>query len=176
MDDQRDAQRLAAWRAYIESSQRLLTLLGDELREHCGLSLADYHVLLLLSEAPGRRLRMGELASRLVFSPSRLTYQVATMQRRGLVERQSCPQDRRGSHAVLTAEGLNQLRVAAPVHLAAVRRVFLDHLDDADIAQLGQVFGALDARLGGPSAGASGPDCGAEVTSIVSTTPARKRT
>ncbi|WFE29013.1 MarR family transcriptional regulator [Solwaraspora sp. WMMD791] len=176
MEDRRDTQRLAAWRAYIESSQRLLTLLGDELREHCGLSLADYHVLLLLSEAPERRLRMGELASRLIFSPSRLTYQVATMQRRGLVERQSCPQDRRGSHAVLTAEGLSQLRTAAPVHLAAVRRVFLDHLDDSDIAQLGRVFGALDARLGGRSAGAGGPGCGAEATPTVSTDPARKRT
>ncbi|MFV2021048.1 MarR family winged helix-turn-helix transcriptional regulator [Micromonospora sp. LOL_023] len=140
-------QRLAAWRAYIESSQRLLTLLGDELRDRCGLSLADYHVMLLLSEAPQRRLRMGELANRLVFSPSRLTYQVATMERRDLVRRESCPQDRRGSHAVLTDHGLASLRAAAPGHLAAVQHHFLDHLDDTDITQLEQVFTALDTRL-----------------------------
>lgn len=144
-------QRLAAWRAYIESSQRLLTVLGDALREGSDLSLADYHVLLLLAESPERRLRMGELAGRLVFSPSRLTYQIATMQRRGLVRRESCPQDRRGSHAVLTDQGLASLRAAAPQHLAEVQRHFLDHLDDADVTQLGRVFTELDRRLGGPA-------------------------
>ena len=76
-----DPAEMAGWRAFIESSQRLLTQLEDDLRETSELSFADYHVLVLLSEAPRQRLRMGELASKLIFSPSRLTYQIGTMER-----------------------------------------------------------------------------------------------
>ena len=142
-----DAGRLACWRAYIESSQRLLTQLEDDLRASSELTLADYHVLVLLSEATRQRLRMGELAGRLVFSPSRLTYQISSMERRGLVARQACPQDRRGSEAVLTATGLLALREAAPHHLASVRGHFMDDLDDAEVACLTKVFNRLAERL-----------------------------
>ncbi|MCM0676199.1 MarR family transcriptional regulator [Micromonospora phytophila] len=139
--------RLAAWRAYIEASQRLFTQLEEDLRADSGLSFADYHVLVLLSEAPGQRLRMGELAGRLVFSPSRLTYQVSSMQRRGLVARESCPEDRRGSEAVLTAAGLLALRDAAPHHLRSVRAHLMDDLDDAEVACLNRIFERLGRRL-----------------------------
>lgn len=142
-----DSVRLAAWRAYIEGSQRLFTHLEDDLRSGSDLSFADYHVLVLLSEVPGQRLRMGELAGRLVFSPSRLTYQISSMQRRGLVARQSCPQDRRGSEAVLTAAGLLALREAAPHHLRSVRDHLMDDLDDAEVACLDRIFTRLGQRL-----------------------------
>jgi DNA-binding MarR family transcriptional regulator len=142
-----DTARLAAWRAYVESSQLLLTQLEEELRDASGLSFADYHVLVLLSEVPGQRLRMGELANRLVFSPSRLTYQISSMQRRGLVTRQACPEDRRGSEAVLTAAGLLALREAAPHHLASVRAHLMDDLDDDEVACLTRVFERLGRRL-----------------------------
>lgn len=142
-----DDTRMACWRAYIESSQLLLTQLEEELRTVSGLSLADYHVLVLLSEAPGQRLRMGELASRLVFSPSRLTYQISSMQRRGLVTRQSCPQDRRGNEAVLTAAGLLALRDAAGHHLTSVRKYLMADLDETEIACLTRVFERLGGRL-----------------------------
>lgn len=142
-----DSARLACWRAYIESSQLLLTQLEEELRAASDLSLADYHVLVLLSEVPGQRLRMGELATRLVFSPSRLTYQISSMQRRGLVTRESCPRDRRGSEAVLTAAGLLALRAAAGHHLTSVRQHLMDGLDDAEVACLAGVFERLGAHL-----------------------------
>ncbi|WP_446213767.1 MarR family winged helix-turn-helix transcriptional regulator [Micromonospora sp. IBSANI012] len=147
MTESLDSARMAGWRAYIEASQRLFTQLEDDLRADRGLSFADYHVLVLLGEAPGQRLRMGELADRLVFSPSRLTYQITSMQRRGLVARESCPQDRRGSEAVLTAAGLLALREAAPGHLASVRRHLMDDLDDAEVATLTRVFERLGRRL-----------------------------
>ncbi|MEH0973241.1 MarR family transcriptional regulator [Micromonospora sp. CPCC 205546] len=147
MTESLDTARLAAWRAYIEASQRLYTRLEDDLRADSALSFADYHVLVLLSEAPGQRLRMGELASRLVFSPSRLTYQITTMQRRGLVARESCPDDRRGSEAVLTAAGLLALREAAPHHLRSVRAHLMDDLDDAEVACLTRIFERLGQRL-----------------------------
>jgi DNA-binding MarR family transcriptional regulator len=142
-----DPVEMACWRAYIESSQLLMTRLEDDLRETSELSFADYHVLVLLSEAPQQRLRMGELANRLIFSPSRLTYHIGTMERRGLVVREPCPDDRRGSQAVLTATGLIALREAAPHHLRTVRDSFIDDLDDAEIAVLTKTFERLGERL-----------------------------
>jgi DNA-binding MarR family transcriptional regulator len=142
-----DPARLAAWRRYIEASQRLFTQLEEDLRADSDLTFADYHVLVLLAEAPRHRLRMGQLAERLVFSPSRLTYQISSMQKRDLVTRQACPQDRRGSEAVLTATGLLALREAAPHHLASVRTHLMDDLDDAEVACLARVFDRLGERL-----------------------------
>ncbi|WP_320068053.1 MarR family winged helix-turn-helix transcriptional regulator [Micromonospora sp. RTGN7] len=147
MTESLDSVRMACWRAYIESSQRLFTRLEDDLRADSELSFAEYHVLVLLSEAPGQRLRMGELAGRLVFSPSRLTYQIASMQRRGLVTKQPCAADGRGSEAVLTAAGLLTLREAAPHHLRSVRAHLMNDLDDAEIACLTRVFDRLGRRL-----------------------------
>ena len=138
---------MACWRAFIESSQLLMTRLEDDLRDTSELTFPDYHVLVLLSEAPRRRLRMGELAGKLIFSPSRLTYHIGTMERRGLVVRQPCPEDGRGSQAVLTADGLRALRDAAPHHLRSVRSHLMDDLDDAEIAVLTKVFERLGERL-----------------------------
>jgi len=137
----------AAWRAFIESSWALHNRLEDDLRATTGLSMADYHVMVVLSEAPGHRIRMGELANRLVFSPSRCTYQVTSMTKRGLVRKQSCSDDGRGQEAVLTDAGLAALTAAAPLHLATVRETFIDDLDDAELATITRVFGRLGPRL-----------------------------
>src|SRR5690349_10195863 len=131
------------WRTCIESSWALHTTLEDELRAATGLSMNDYHVLVALADAPERRIRMGELASRLVFSPSRITYQISSMVKRGLVEKQSCPDDGRGQEAVLTERGLVALREAAPAHLETVRKSFIDHLDDEELAVIGRAFAKI---------------------------------
>ena len=141
-----------AWRAFIEASWALHNRLEDDLRAQTRLSMPDYHVLVVLSEAPERRLRMGELAGRLVFSPSRCTYQITSMVRRGLVAKEHCPGDRRGQEAVLTADGLAALRAAAPLHLTTVRETLVDDLDDAEIAVIDRVFTRLGTRLRAPSA------------------------
>ena len=133
----------ACWRAFVESSWALQTRLEEELRAATGLSMSDYHVMVVLSEAPGHRLRMGELASRLVFAPSRLTYQISSMVTRGLVRKQSCPEDRRGQEAVLTDAGLAALVAAAPRHLETVRDSFIDRLDADELAVVGRVFARL---------------------------------
>lgn len=137
------ATQQACWRTFIESSWALHTRLEDDLRAATGLSMPDYHVMVVLSEAPGRRLRMGELAERLVFSPSRLTYHISSMVRRGLVRKQACPADRRGQEAVLTDTGLAALEAAAPLHLKTVRDSFIDHLDDEELAVIGRVFARI---------------------------------
>ncbi|MEU4220306.1 MarR family transcriptional regulator [Actinoplanes sp. NPDC026623] len=136
-----------AWRAFVESSWALHTRLEEDLRAATGLSMSDFHVMVVLSEAPGHRVRMGELADRLVFSPSRCTYQITSMVKRGLVRKQSCSDDGRGQEAVLTDAGLAALAVAAPLHLATVRETFIDDLDDAEIAAITRVFGRLGPRL-----------------------------
>jgi DNA-binding MarR family transcriptional regulator len=133
-----DEQR--AWRMFIESSWALHTHLEDDLRAQTGLSMNDYHVLVVLSEAPGHRLRMGELAGRLVFSPSRITYQINSMVKRGLVRKQPCPEDGRGQEAVLTDKGLAALEAAAPLHLVTVRDRFIDRLDPDELEVIHRVF------------------------------------
>jgi DNA-binding MarR family transcriptional regulator len=111
--------------------------------------MADYHVLVVLSEAPDRRIRMGELAGRLVFSPSRATYQISSMIKRGLVRKQPCSADGRGQEVVLTDAGLAALVAAAPRHLTTVRESFIDDLDAAELAVITNVFARLGPRLRG---------------------------
>jgi DNA-binding MarR family transcriptional regulator len=100
--------------------------LTRELAAESGLSEADYDVLSSLSETPGRRCRLSELAARLLWSTSRLSHQITRMGQRGLVEREECPSDGRGSFVVLTAHGFDVLERAAPGHVASVRRHFID--------------------------------------------------
>jgi DNA-binding MarR family transcriptional regulator len=135
--------QLQHWRTFIESSWALHTALEDELRAATGLSMNDYHVLVALADAPGRRIRMGELANRLVFSPSRITYQISSMVKRGLVSKEACPDDKRGFEAVLTEAGLEALRAAAPAHLTTVRERFIDHLDEEELAVIGRAFAKI---------------------------------
>lgn len=144
---------LRAWTAYIEASLRLETLLDETLRAETGLTLFDYHLLVLLSEAPQQRLRMSELAERMVFSRSRITYQVNSMVKRGLVAREPAPDDRRGYRAVLTATGLHTLRRAAPRHAASVRGLFLDQIEPDELPHIERVFARLQTRLRATSAG-----------------------
>jgi len=129
-----------AWRTFIETSWALHTRLEDDLRAATGLSMNDYHVMVVLSEAPDHRLRMGELAGRMVFSPSRVTYQINSMVKRGLVRKQPCPEDGRGQEAVLTDAGFAALENAAPLHLITVRDRFIDRLDPDELAVVARVF------------------------------------
>lgn len=140
--------RRDVWRSYFESSALLVDRLERSLRAETGLTLADYNVLLLLTEAPEHRLRMGEIARRLVFSPSRLTYLVKSLSDRGLVERRECIEDGRGKEAALTDAGANAFRRASVRHARDVDALFLDGLSDTDAAALGRVFTDLGARLG----------------------------
>lgn len=135
------------WRPYIESSLRLETLLDERLREATGLSLMDYHLLMLLAAAPDHRLRMSELAEKMVFSRSRITYQINSMTKRGLVLREPVPEDRRGYRAVLTASGAEVLRDAMPLHSESVRELFFDHIQPDELDCIERVFTRLHDTL-----------------------------
>ncbi|MDI3330029.1 MAG: MarR family transcriptional regulator [Micrococcus sp.] len=136
-----------AWRAYFEATALLQDRLERTLRSGAELHLADYNLLLLLTEAPGGHLRMGELASLMVFSPSRVTYQVKTLEKRGLVERRACPEDGRGQEAVITDAGRRLFRRASALHARQVQELFLDRVDEAEAETLLRVFSRLGCAL-----------------------------
>ena len=127
------ADEQASWRRFVAGSARLLDQLDADLKVH-GLSHDDYAVLVALSEADGDRLRMSELADRVVESRSRLSHHIGRMEARGLVERTPCPEDRRGYWAGLTDAGRDAIEATAPHHVRGVRAWFLDHLDTDELA------------------------------------------
>lgn len=108
-----------------------------------GLDLPEYEILVALSESPDRQLRMAELADAVHQSRSRLTHTISRMEKRALVERTTCPTDRRGVWAHLTDEGFGLLDAAAPSHVETVRRNFVEAVDPEDYAALGRAFRAV---------------------------------
>ena len=132
------------WRTYLLGSALLSERIEADLRPF-GIDRAEYEILVVLSESQDRRMRMAELASAVYQSRSRLTHTISRMEKSNLVQRQSCPTDRRGVWAELTAEGIDLIRAAAPTHVETVRRNFVEVMSDEDYAALGRVFSAVVA-------------------------------
>jgi DNA-binding MarR family transcriptional regulator len=139
------ADRLDAWRAFLRAHAAVVGALETELEAERDLPLPWYDVLISLSDAGGR-LRMQDLADRVLFSRSGLTRLVDRMAAAGLVARERCEDDRRGTYAVLTRAGAARLREAAGVHLRGIHDHFTRHLADADVRALTE---ALDKVLRG---------------------------
>ncbi len=137
-----DASQQRDWRAFLLGTTRLFDRLDRDLREEHGLSLPEYEILVRLSEAPDRRLRMAELASSVSHSRSRVTHTVARLEAAGLVTRSACPTDGRGVIALLTDSGFALLADAARTHVEGVRHYLVDPADPDDFAAMGRVFGA----------------------------------
>ena len=155
LDD--DEQR--AWRAWVAATSLLTDRLNRDLQHQHGLTLADYEILVRLSEAPQGRLRMSELAGRALSSRSRLSHQVARMTEAGLVARTECADDRRGAFAVLTDRGWHLLREAAPDHVESVRSHLLDVLGRERFLTLGESCASVAAHLGATDARALPDAC-----------------
>src|SRR4051795_4941711 len=141
-----DDEEMRAWRGLVEAYAELHAALEADLLAGFGIDGGDYGVLVNLSEAPDQRLRMCDLAARLHLSPSGLTRRLDGLVKAGYVSRQPSDQDRRVTLAVLTDEGRAMLEAAAPVHVAGVRRHFVDHLTRTQLRQLGAAFEALRRR------------------------------
>ena len=139
-----DEQR--AWRAYIRLAQLLMRQLDRDLHPF-GLSMHDYEILVELSESPGRRLRMTELADRTAQSRSRLSHQINRMEAKGLVTREGCEGDKRGTFAVLTARGEDTVTAVAPSHVTSVREHFVDQLGPRDLNALTDAYEPVLHRL-----------------------------
>jgi DNA-binding MarR family transcriptional regulator len=144
-----EAREMAAWHALIRAHARVVRRLEAELEAEMGLTLPAYEVLAHLSEAPGRRLRMSDLAEYAVLTPSGLTRLIDKLTRDGLVERARCDADARVVYAVLTEDGRRRLEEAYPVHLRGVRQHLVDRLDPEQQAALADALGPLAAEADG---------------------------
>ena len=133
---------MQVWQAFLRASTRLFERLDSDLEPHA-ISLADYEILVNLADAPDAELRMTELAARTLVSRSGLTRRLDRLVESGLVERRSCPTDRRGVLAVLTPAGRRRLEESAPTHVEGVRRHFLSRLGDQDLCGLADALNAV---------------------------------
>jgi DNA-binding MarR family transcriptional regulator len=141
----------ASWRRWLSAQLLLAQAFERDLKANSNLSMAEYEVLVQLSEAPDLRLRMSELASRTLASRSRLSHQISRMEADGLVRRQECLTDKRGWWAVLTDHGWDILVAAAPMHVESVRRHLVDAFSDEEFQELGQLLEKVIAPLRGDS-------------------------
>ena len=137
-----------AWRAFLTATRLLFDQLDRELQHDAGMPHAYYEILVRLSEAPDRTIRMSELANRSQSSRSRLSHAVARLEEMGWVRRDTCDTDRRGSFAVLTDKGFAALAAAAPGHVEGVRTHLLDQLTPEQVEQLRTISEAIVAHLG----------------------------
>src|SRR3954449_8721626 len=143
-----DAEEQQAWRAWLYSSLLLQDRLDRELTHRTGISHAYYEILVQLSGAPDRMMRMSQLADRCLSSRSRLSHAVSRLEERGWVRRQVCPDDGRGPLAILPDDGFAALEAAAPVHVESVRTHLFDQLSPEQVAAMRDLGETLLRHLG----------------------------
>jgi DNA-binding MarR family transcriptional regulator len=139
-----DEQR--AWRAYLRGSRLIEEALDRDLQSH-GVQLTEYEIISMLSESPGRRLRMSTLADLVVQSRSRLTHTATRLEKRGWVARESCLDDKRGVELVLTDTGWQAVQDMARVHVASVRRSVIDPVPPPLFKALGEAMDVIRTTL-----------------------------
>ncbi|MFJ2058016.1 MarR family winged helix-turn-helix transcriptional regulator [Streptomyces sp. NPDC087908] len=135
------------WRAYLHATTLLEDHLDRQLQRDAGMPHIYYGLLVQLSQAPRRRLRMTELAKSAKITRSRLSHAIARLEKSGWVRRENCPSDKRGQFARLTDEGMEVLRQNAPGHVAAVRQALFDRLSADQVEQLGAIMRVMAEGL-----------------------------
>lgn len=129
-----------AWRAYLDATRLLLRTLDEQLTRDADISFTDFELLVVLSEAPDRRLRMSELADAVTTTRSGVTRAISRLVDAGWVVRVKCDEDKRGMSAELTDEGAAKLASSSPGHVGAVRENMFDQLSGADVDSIGGAF------------------------------------
>jgi DNA-binding MarR family transcriptional regulator len=149
VDDDRwlTAEQLHAWKQLIAVVELLPGSLESQLQRDSDLSHFEYFTLAMLSEAPARTLRMTALAARTNATLARLSHVVSRLEKRGLIRREPCAQDRRATNAVLTEQGWRMVVDAAPGHVATVKNLVISPLSDADVADLDRITARILSRL-----------------------------
>ncbi|KAB3519211.1 MarR family transcriptional regulator [Corynebacterium sp. zg254] len=135
------------WRTWLHAHVSLNAALSRQLSKESGLTLAEYEVLVVLSEAPDHRLRMAALAKMIQWDRSRLSHQITRMTKRGFVRRTDCAEDGRGAFVQLEPQGLTAIQAAAPGHVAQVRENLFAPLTEKETAQLGELLSKIDAQF-----------------------------
>jgi DNA-binding MarR family transcriptional regulator len=142
-----DATQQRAWRGFLDLHARLSAKLNRDLQQTSGLTLADYDVLVHLTDVPDGRLRAFELGDGLQWDKSRVSKQVARLAARGLVAKQECETDRRGAYVVLTPVGRAAIEAAAPAHVELVHRLIFDALTPGQVREWATISAAVLRRL-----------------------------
>jgi DNA-binding MarR family transcriptional regulator len=142
-----DDEEQHTWRSFLVASRLFFDGIERQLQQDSGLPHAYYEILVRLSEAPERTLRMSELASTSLSSRSRISHAVARLEEAGWVRRRPCEHDKRGALAELTDAGMAGLQAAAPGHVEAVRRGLFDALSPEQVAALRDISDTLAAHL-----------------------------
>ncbi|MFI6651428.1 MarR family winged helix-turn-helix transcriptional regulator [Streptomyces sp. NPDC050529] len=137
----------SVWRAYLHATTLLEDHLDRQLQRDAGMPHIYYGLLVQLSQAPRRQMRMTELAKDAKITRSRLSHAVARLEKGGWVRREDCPSDKRGQNAVLTEEGYEMLRRSAPGHVSAVRQAMFDRLTPEQVRTLGEIMQVMAAGL-----------------------------
>ena len=141
------AKQQRSWRSYLQGVSRLYDRLERDLREKHNLTLAEYEIMVRLSEQPDRTLRMAELAGELAHSRSRMSHTINRLENGGLVTRQTCSADGRGIEAVLTDAGFKKLSEASHTHVAGVRNYFVDLTTAEEFEIVGKVLQKVAENL-----------------------------
>lgn len=144
-----DAAQQQAWRSFLGGTTVLMDRLDRDLRSEHGLSMSEYEILVRLSEAPDRSIRMADLAAALSHSRSRITHTISRLEREDIVVRAQCGTDGRGVTAVLTDKGFDLLATAAHTHVRGVREYLVDQCSDEDLQATRRVMDAIQSSLGG---------------------------
>jgi len=142
-----EPEQLDAWKKLVAVVELLPGVLDGQLQRDAGLTHFEYFTLAMLSEAPGQTLRMTALASATNSTLPRLSHVASRLEARGYLERTPCPEDRRATNAVLTAEGYNKVVATAPGHVETVRANVIDALDENDVADLDRVMQRVLGKL-----------------------------
>jgi DNA-binding MarR family transcriptional regulator len=147
MNEKIDSKKLEVWRLFITSHAKLLNQIDAELQAAGQIPLNWYDVLIELYEAPQQRLRMAELAEKVVLSRSGLTRLVDRLEKAGYLQREIDSDDRRGFFAVIKNEGITAMRGAWPIYARGIQSYFAAHLSEEETAALKKVFGSILAKL-----------------------------
>jgi DNA-binding MarR family transcriptional regulator len=141
----RETPEVQAWAQLLRAHSALTRRFSSELLTMHGLTLNGYEVLLHLAHSPDRRLRRVDLAERVLLTPSGITRLLDGLERAGYVCRATSDEDARVSYAVLTDEGYEKLRNAAPTHVGSIRELFGEHFSSDELETLGELLGRLPA-------------------------------
>lgn len=144
-----DTEQQRVWRAFLGATTVLNDRLDRDLRNQHGLSMPEYEILVRLSEAPDRSIRMAELADAVSHSRSRVTHTIARLEREGIVRRGQCSDDGRGVSAVLTDHGFSILEQAAHTHVRGVNDYLIQNADPEDFKALGRIMDRVQETLHG---------------------------
>lgn len=141
------ADELATWRSFVETTERLRSVMASRLQVEAGMSTGDYSVLLSLSEADDHRLRSSDLAVRVGWERSRLSHHLGRMEQRGLISREDCATDNRGAEIVLTSAGADAFRRASAPHLHAIQEIFVSALSSEQLEAAATLASSLSTHL-----------------------------